>query len=46
MEEGQVKCPKCGATDISTDTKTGMLRCNFCRFAFEDTSANENTEEE
>lgn len=33
-KDGQNKCPKCGATDISTNIKTGMLRCNFCRFEF------------
>lgn len=32
---GQVKCPKCGATDISLNPRTGKLRCNFCRFEFE-----------
>ena len=32
---GQDKCPKCGATDISFDVKTGKLRCNFCRYEFE-----------
>ena len=32
--DGQTKCPKCGATDISTNTTTGTLRCNFCRFEF------------
>ena len=32
---GQTKCPKCGATDISLNNKTGKLRCNFCRFEFE-----------
>lgn len=32
---GQVKCPKCGATDISTNIKNGKLRCNFCRHEFE-----------
>ena len=32
---GQDKCPKCGATDISTNTKTGKLRCNFCRHEFD-----------
>ncbi len=32
---GQTKCPKCGATDISTNLKTGLLRCNFCRHEFE-----------
>ena len=32
---GQDKCPKCGSTDISTNIKTGKLRCNFCRHEFE-----------
>ena len=32
---GQDKCPKCGATDISLNTKKGMLRCNFCRHEFQ-----------
>lgn len=31
---GQDKCPKCGATDISLNTQTGLLRCNFCRYEF------------
>ena len=31
---GQNKCPKCGATDISYNAKSGKLRCNFCRFEF------------
>ncbi len=34
-KDGQNKCPKCGATDISLNIKTGMLRCNFCRHQFE-----------
>lgn len=33
-ENGQNKCPQCGATDISLNSKTGMLRCNFCRHEF------------
>ena len=33
--DGQNKCPMCGATDISLNTKTGKLRCNFCRHEFE-----------
>lgn len=33
-KDGQNKCPKCGATDISLNVKTGMLRCNFCRHEF------------
>ena len=32
---GQDKCPRCGATDIALNTKTGLLRCNFCRHEFE-----------
>ena len=35
LEDGQNKCPKCGATDISLNSKTGKLRCNFCRHEFE-----------
>ena len=34
-KDGQNKCPKCGATDISLSVKTGKLRCNFCRHEFE-----------
>ena len=34
-KDGQTKCPKCGATDISLNTKTGKLRCNFCRHEFD-----------
>lgn len=34
-KNGQTKCPKCGSTDISQSTKTGKLRCNFCRHQFE-----------
>lgn len=35
LKDGQIKCPKCGSTDIETNTKTGKLRCNFCRHEFE-----------
>lgn len=34
-KDGQNKCPKCGATDISINTNNGHLRCNFCRHEFE-----------
>ena len=34
-KDGQNKCPKCGATDIITNTNTGKLRCTFCRHEFE-----------
>ena len=33
-KDGQDKCPKCGATDISLNPRTGLLRCNFCRYEF------------
>ena len=33
--DGQNKCPKCGATDISLNPNNGKLRCNFCRHEFE-----------
>ena len=32
---GQDKCPKCGATEISFSTKKGKLRCHFCRHEFD-----------
>jgi len=35
IKNGQNKCPKCGATDISLNTNTSLLRCNFCRHEFE-----------
>lgn len=38
---GQDKCPKCGATDISMNMKTGKLRCNFCRHEFDSRLVNE-----
>lgn len=34
-KNGQNKCPKCGATDISQNIKTGKLRCNYCRHEFD-----------
>lgn len=34
-QDGQNKCPQCGATDIAVNAKTGRLRCNFCRHEFE-----------
>lgn len=37
--DGQNKCPKCGATDISLNSVTGKLRCNFCRHEFAPTKA-------
>ena len=34
-ENGQEKCPKCGATEITLNINTGKLVCNFCRYQFE-----------
>lgn len=34
-KNGQDKCPKCGATEITINERTGKLRCDFCRFEFE-----------
>ncbi len=34
-KDGQQKCPKCGATEISLNPHTGMLRCKYCRHEFE-----------
>ncbi|MBE6140643.1 MAG: TFIIB-type zinc ribbon-containing protein [Firmicutes bacterium] len=34
-KDGQNKCPKCGATDISLNIKNGRLRCNYCRYEFD-----------
>lgn len=33
-KDGQDKCPKCGATDISLNINNGKLRCNYCRYEF------------
>lgn len=35
VKDGQNKCPKCGATEISLNVNNGKLRCNFCRYEFE-----------
>lgn len=34
-KNGQNKCPRCGATDISLNVGNGQLRCNFCRYEFQ-----------
>lgn len=34
-ESGQDKCPTCGATDISFNPQSGLLRCEFCRTEFQ-----------
>ena len=33
-KDGQNKCDKCGSTDITLNMKTGLLRCNYCRYEF------------
>ncbi|MFI3260347.1 MAG: TFIIB-type zinc ribbon-containing protein [bacterium] len=35
QKNGQEKCPKCGATEISLNVKTGKLVCHFCRHEFQ-----------
>ena len=34
-KDGQNKCPKCGATEITINSMTGKLRCEFCGYEFE-----------
>ena len=34
-KNGQDKCTKCGATEITLNERIGKLRCDFCRFEFE-----------
>ena len=38
-KDGQNKCPKCGATDISLNPSNGRLRCNYCRHEFDPVKA-------
>ena len=33
-KDGQNKCPKCGATEITLNPNNGLLRCGFCRHEF------------
>ena len=37
------RCPNCGASDVSTNTGTGKLRCNYCKHDFDDAAANSDT---
>lgn len=34
-KDGQNKCPRCGATEISLNVNTGKLKCRYCRGEFE-----------
>lgn len=36
------RCPKCGASEVKINVKTGKLRCDFCRFVFEDEKFTDN----
>ena len=36
ISDGQIKCPKCGATEITQNKKTSKLRCHFCRHEFDE----------
>ena len=35
LKNGQIKCKNCGATDISLNENTGLLKCNYCRNEFQ-----------
>lgn len=39
--DGLNKCPRCGATDIALDIKSGKLMCHFCRFSWSEQNAAE-----
>ena len=36
LNNGQIKYKGCGATDISFNQTTGMLKCNYCRSEFKE----------
>ncbi len=40
-KDGLAKCLRCGATEISLNVATGMLRCHFCRFEWQQDNAME-----
>ena len=39
-KNGLNRCPHCGSTDTILDTKTGNLKCNFCRAQFKGNKTN------
>ena len=39
-KNGINRCPNCGSSDVKLDVKTGKLKCNFCKSAFEGKKAN------
>ena len=40
-KDGLTKCGRCGATEISLNIASGLLRCNFCRHEWQATNMNE-----
>lgn len=40
-KDGQNKCPRCGATEISLNVSTGKLKCRYCRCEFDPVKINE-----
>lgn len=38
-EHGENRCPKCGASDVTYNTKKGKLICNYCYTEFETVQA-------
>lgn len=39
-KNGANRCPKCGATDVALNPKSGKLRCKYCRSEFEGAKVN------
>ena len=39
-KDGLHRCPHCGSSDVSLDTKEGKLKCNYCKTLFEVKSEN------
>ena len=39
-KNGLNRCPRCGATDLSLDIKSGKLKCGYCRTLFEPLKVN------
>ena len=39
-KDGLHRCPHCGSSDVSLDTKEGKLKCNYCKTLFEAKSEN------
>ena len=39
-KDGLRRCPHCGSSDVSLDTKEGKLKCNYCKTIYEAESDN------